>query len=147
MTNDELKALIESDADALALAKSGAADRCAERCRAIAPKQVSEARITELTVVSLYADPQDAEAVLSTVEAVAEDNPVVARMVKWLQPGAPGIDAGDPRVRAMLTTPVQQGGIGLTAEQAAPILQYAESEPQITGLQVSAAYPFVPSQE
>lgn len=142
MTVDELRALIESDAEAKALAETGAADLCAARCRAIAPKVTQLTRVTELSILSLYSNPQDAETVLQTIETVAEGNQVVNRVLKWLQPGAPGVDVGDARVRQLLTAPRQAGGIGLTAELARPLLAAAEVEPQISGADVSTAWPF-----
>lgn len=142
MTPNQLKTLIESDAEALTLAQSGAADMCAARCRTIAPKVTRETRVTELSILSLYADPSQAETVLQTIETVAQGNPVVNRVLKWLQPGAPGVDVGDSRVRTLLTTPVNQGGVGLSAELARPLLAAAEVEPQISGADVSTAYPF-----
>lgn len=142
MTSEELRALIESDAQAKALAEAGAADLCAARCRAIAPKVTQLTKVTELTILSLYSNPQDAETVLQTIETVAEGNTVVNRVLKWLQPGAPGVDIGDARVRQLLVAPRQQGGVGLSAELARPLLAAAEVEPQISGADVSTAWPF-----
>ena len=142
MTVDELRALIESDTEAKALAETGAADLCAARCRAIAPKVTQLTRITELSILSLYSNPVDAENVLQAIETVAAGNPVVNRVLKWLQPGAPGVDVGDLRVRQLLVAPVQSGGIGLSAELARPLLAAAEVEPQISGADVSTAWPF-----
>ncbi|TWU22468.1 hypothetical protein Pla52o_35240 [Novipirellula galeiformis] len=146
MTPDELRTLIESDADALRLAQAGAADMCAARCRVIAPKVTRETRATELTIISLYANPMDGENVMQQIEAVAESNSLVKRMLKWMQPDSDGLDVGDTRTRDMLTLPIESGGIGLTAEQARPILAAAETEPQISGADVSTAYPFSPQE-
>jgi hypothetical protein len=142
MTVEELRALIESDADAKAMAETGAADLCAARCRAIAPKVTQQTMISELSILNLYANPVDAETVLQTIETVGKSNPVVRRVLKWLQPGAPGIDIGDARVRQLLVAPVQAGGVGLSAELARPLLAAAEVEPQISGADVSTAWPF-----
>jgi hypothetical protein len=142
MTGDELRALIKSDTEAKALAETGAADLCAARCRAIAPKVTQLTRITELSILSLYSNPADAEKVLQTIETVAAGNPVVNRVLKWLQPGAPGVDVGDARVRQLLVAPVQSGGVGLSAELARPLLAAAEVEPHISGADVSTAWPF-----
>ncbi len=142
MTVDELRALIESDAEAKALAETGAADLCAARCRAIAPKVTQLTRLTELSILSLYSNPADAVTVLKTIETVAATNAVVGYVLKWLQPGAPGVDVGDARVRQLLVAPVQAGGVGLSAELARPLLAAAEVEPQISGADVSTAWPF-----
>lgn len=142
MTPQELRTLIESDAQALALAQSGAADLCAKRCMAIAPKVPTSTLLTELSILRAYTNPADGEAVLQQIETVAASNPVVARVLKWIRPGAPGVDFGDVRVRAMLTLAVNQGGIGLTNVQAAPLLAAAEVSQSISGSDVSTAYPF-----
>ena len=142
MTPQELRTLIESDAQALALAKSGAADLCAARCMQVAPKIPASTLLTELSILRVYANPADGEAVLQQFETVAASNPVVARVLKWIRPGAPGVDFGDVRVRAMLTLAVNQGGIGLTNVQAAPLLAAAEVSQSISGSDVSTAYPF-----
>lgn len=142
MTVEELRALIESDSDAKALAETGAADLCAARCRAIAPKVTQQTMISELSILNLYPNPMDAVKVLQTIETVAKTNSVVGYVVKWLQPGAPGIDIGDARVRQLLVAPVQAGGVGLSTELARPLLTAAEVEPQISGADVSTAWPF-----
>jgi len=142
MSPEDLKTLIESDAEALRLASIGAADLCAARCRAIAPKVTQQTMISELSILNLYANPMDAVTVLQTIEAVAKANPVVGYVLKWLQPGAPGIDVGDARVRQLLTAPVQSGGVGLSQELARPLLASAEVAPEISGADVSTAYPF-----
>jgi hypothetical protein len=144
MSPTELRALIESDSEALALARSGAADLCAARCVVIAPKVVEPKRLGDINIVQLYADPAVGETVCQTIEAVAQSNPVVKRAWRWAEPGKPGLDVGDLRVRAMLTLPVEQGGVGLTQQQAAPILACAEVSPVITGADVSTAYPYPP---
>lgn len=142
MTPEELKALIESDEQALALAKAGSADMCAARCREIAPKLPTKTVLTELSILALYDDPAVGEAVLQQIEAVAAGNPVVARVAKWMLPGTPGVDFGDARIRTLLTAPINAGGLGLSNEQAAPILSSAEVAQSISGADVSTAYPF-----
>jgi hypothetical protein len=142
MSPEELKTLIESDSEALRLASTGAADLCAARCRAIAPKETREILLTELSILRLSADPIVAETILQTMEAIATQNPLLKRALKWMQPGAPGLDFGNPVVRQMLTMPVDQGGVGLTEEQARPLLAAAEVEPSISGADVSTAWPF-----
>lgn len=142
MTPQELRALIESDPQALALASTGAADLCAIRCMEIAPKVVTEKRLGDINIVGLYANPADGEAVCQQIELVAASNPVVKRAWAWSKPGAPGIDVGNATVRAMLTMPIESGGVGLTQQQAVPILSAAEVAPSITGADVTTAYPY-----
>lgn len=140
MTPSELKDLILSDAEATSFCQAQNYRAAATRCTVLAPKITNELRATELTLLWLYPSPATAEAVLQQIEAVSASNPIVARVVKWLQPGAPGIDLGDARVRFLLTLPILEGGIGLTQEQAAPLLAAAESAQVITPTQVREAY-------
>jgi hypothetical protein len=142
MSPEELRALIESDTEALRLASTGAADLCAARCRQIATKVQRPTMVTELSILNLYPNPADAETVLQTIETVAGVNPIVKRALKWLQPGAPGLDIGDARTRSLLTLPIEAGGIGLSQELAGPLLGAADHEPEISGADVSTAYPF-----
>lgn len=140
MTPAELKTLIESDAEATALANAGDDEACALRCGVIAPKLLVSTRLGDINIVSLFANPVDGETVCQTIEAVAEQNPVVKRAWRWAAPGAPGIDVGDVKVRAMLIAPTNLGGVGLTQEQAAPILAAAEQQQRFTAAQIGEAW-------
>lgn len=144
MTPEQLRLLIESDAEATRLASTGAADLCAARCREIGPRDTVETRVTELSILAAYPNPADGEKVMQAIETAAKaaTGAVVKRALKWLQPVAPGVDVGDARIRTLLTTPVAQGGVGLTPELARPLLALAEVEPSITGADVSTAWPF-----
>lgn len=139
MTPAALKALIESSPEAMAAVAAGNDTLTAQIAASIAPKEIRETLIGELGIFKLAADPTTAETIMQTVEAVADANPVVKRMLKWMQPGAPGIDFGDTRVRTMLTAPLQDGGLGLAPEVVAPILAATEHEPTITAADVAAA--------
>jgi hypothetical protein len=132
MTPAELKTLIESDSEAQSAATANRWRDCADRASEIAPALLRESLLTELSILRLSDDPAAAESVLQQIEAVSEGNPVVARVLKWMQPGAPGLNFGDTRVRAMLTMPIDQGGCGLTSEQASPLLAVAEYQPEFT---------------
>lgn len=132
MTPAELKTLIESDSEANTAAKEHRWRDCAVRASEIAPPLLRETLLTELSILRLSTDPVAAETVLQTIETVAGGNPIVSRVLKWMQPGASGLNFGDPRVRAMLVLPVQSGGCGLTAEQARPLFAAAEYQPEIT---------------
>ena len=140
MTPAELKSLIESDTQATALANAGNDESCAARCSVIAPKQIVPTRLGDINIVSLFADPVVGESVCQTIEAVAEQNPIVKRAWLWAEPGKPGLDVGDVRVRAMLVTPTNLGGVGLTEEQAAPILAVAEQQQKFTAAQIAEAW-------
>lgn len=140
MTPSELKSLIQSDAEATALANAGNDEACAARCGVIAPKVIVPKRLGDINIVSLFANPADGEAVCQIIEAVANSNPVVHRAWRWAAPAAPGIDVGDPKVRAMLVAPVNLGGVGLTPEQAAPVLAAAEVAQTFTAAQIGEAW-------
>ena len=140
MTPAELKTLIESDAEALALAIAGNDEACAVRCAIIAPKRIVSTRLGDINIVGLFANPIDGETVCQTIEAVALQNPVVKRAWRWATPGAPGIDVGDLKVRAMLVAPTNLGGVGLTQEQAAPIMAAAEQPQTFTSAQIAEAW-------
>jgi len=140
MTPAELKSLIESDAEATALANAGNDEACAVRCGVIAPKVLVPLRLGDINIISLFANPVDGETVCQTIEAVALQNPIVKRAWRWAEPGNPGLDVGDVRVRAMLVTPTNLGGVGLTQEQAAPILAAAEQQQRFTAAQIAEAW-------
>ena len=140
MTPAELKAMIQSDAEATALANAGNDEACAVRCGIIAPKRIVSTRLGDINIVGLFANPIDGETVCQTIEAVAEQNPVVKRAWRWAAPGAPGIDVGDLKVRAMLIAPTNVGGVGLTQEQAAPIMAAAEQPQTFTSAQIAEAW-------
>lgn len=136
----EILSLIESDAVAKKIADDRTDDEAlAARLREIAPPQYEERLLTELGIYNIYPNPADAEKVLQTFEAVAEVNPFVKRLVKWLQPGAIGVNFGDPRVKAALTAPVESGGLGMSAELAGPLLDAGRVQPNITAAHVGAA--------
>jgi len=139
MTPQELRAIIDADTTALALMQLGQDQACADRCVEIMAPTINGVYLTELSIVALYANPTDAETVMQIIDQASETNPLVKRVAAWTKPGAPGINFGDPRIRAMLTTPQQQGGVGLTAEQAAPLLKAAEQSVVVTALDVSNA--------
>lgn len=139
MTPAELLALIDSDQQASALAAAGDDTACAARCVAIAPKVLVSTRLGDINIVGLFDNPADGEAVCQTIEAIADINPVVRRAWRWAGPSSPGIDVGDAKVRLLLVAPTNAGGIGLTPEQAAPLLAAAEKPQSITAQDVGYA--------
>lgn len=143
MTPTELKALIDADQTAKdCLTLHGDYTACAARCSVIAPRVIRETRLSRLGLRALYSDPTIGQTVLSTIDAVAQQNPIVEDVRRFAEPGVhPSClpDWGNPFIRAALTTPANQGGIGLTAEQAAPILAAAEYQQTISADDVAAA--------
>jgi hypothetical protein len=137
----ELKALIQSDPQARAYVEAGNDESCAARCRSIAPPTIVSYKIADINIVGMFDNPADGEAVCQQIEAVAEVNPIVRRAVKWiLETSSPGLDLGEPKIRHLLTLPISSGGVGLTAEQAAPLLRAAERQPNITAADIAVAW-------
>lgn len=135
----ELKTLIESDVEALAFANSGNWKSCAERCTIISPPVLVETLLTELGILRVFSNPIAAENLLQKIELVAQNNPLVARVLKWLRPGSNGVDFGNITVRTMLVTPVEQGGVGLTQEEVAELLSSAEKPKIFTPIECRVA--------
>ena len=141
MTSHELKSLIASDAIARAAVEAGDDETCAARCRSIAPPVLTSCRVADINIVGMFDNPVDGEAVCQQIEAVAQANPIVKRALKWIvETSSPGLDLGEPKIRHLLILPIASGGVGLTAEQAAPLLKAAERQPNITAADVAVAW-------
>lgn len=141
MTPSELRALIEDDPIARAAAEKGDDETCAARCRSIAPPVLVPCRVADINIVGMFDNPEDGEAVCQQIEAVAQANPIVRRALKWiLETSSPGLDLGEPKIRHLLTLPVASGGVGLTSDQASPLLRAAERQPNITAADVAVAW-------
>jgi len=78
--------------------------------------------VTELGILAAF-PPDEAERVLQSIEAVAQQNPVVARASRWMAPGAPGLDFANPAVRGAIDGMV---GVAITREQATTLKALAE---------------------
>lgn len=142
MTPQELKALIDSDTQATNLAAVGNDAACAARCSAIAPKLLQSTRLSELGILGLYANPVDGMTVLGTIEAIATQNALFAKVLSFMQPGVAAECLPDfalPAMRAALTLATNLGGLGLSEQLAAPILRAAEIPETITANEVSTA--------
>jgi len=108
-----------TDAEALAVRRD------ANRTR------VFEARITELGIIKSITeatgDPANGEGFMQALEAVGAGMPLIKRMLKWLQPGAPGLDMGDPHVRGTLDLLASTPGTGITTAAVAAVKATAEA--------------------
>jgi hypothetical protein len=140
MTPQELKALIESDQQAKTLMQLGNDIGCAARCSEIAPKIPKELRLSIARLLSLYQhNIYLGMAIVAKFRTVAAHNPLVAELLPFMEATADSIGYPDfslPPIRQTLTTPEEQGGIGLTPEQALPILSAGEQSQVITPLEV-----------
>ncbi len=85
---------------------------------------------TELGIMAAFSSPTDGETLLQTLETVGESNAVIKRMLKWIQPGAIGIDFGNSAVRSMIST-LQAANI-LTTSQANTLLDLGTERVTIT---------------
>jgi hypothetical protein len=70
---------------------------------------------TELGIMAAFANPSDGETLLQTLEVVGQSNPVVKRMLKWIQPGAIGIDFGN---LSALIAQAAKGGVDVILNDA-----------------------------
>lgn len=103
-----LRALVDSNSELRTLVR-GANDVPADDVAAAAlastlmPAAVTEGqRYTELGIITAFANPADGEVVLQTLEAAAGSNPLLARMLRWLASGMPGLDFGNSGLRAAI---------------------------------------------
>lgn len=140
MTPEDLKALIESDQQATALINAGNDYACAIRCSEIAPVRNIPSPLTIMGILNLYQDNLSLGAfVIATLKQVAQVNPVIGEMLPFMGPSTQQDarpDFGLPAIRQALVAPVEFGGIGLTQEQATPLLRAGESPQTITPLEV-----------
>jgi hypothetical protein len=136
-----LRQLIKLDEQATALFQQGRYGDCAVRCVELAPKVPKPLQISKLGIIAIYShDPAMAAQVLAALESAAKVNPIISVMVSFMGPGNPESSLpnfGDPNVRAALTAP-QPVGLGLTPQQAAPLLAAGEQPDTITGQDVES---------
>ena len=137
MTPTELLVLIQSDPTALALAQAGNDEACAARCRVIATDIDQRKRCLEVDFME-NATLAKVEECMAKIELAATTNPSVARMLKFMQPGAEGIDFTLTRFRNLLTD-APPAGCGLTAAQLKNLTDLTKVKPAITAADVGAA--------
>jgi len=140
MTPQELKALIDSDSQAASFAEVGNDRSCAKRCIEIAPKISTLKTLTERGLYSELGASR-AEAILQKMEAFAAGSqamsPVVARVLRWLEPKNGGLDFGDPQTLQLVEALTTEGLF--TQEEYNLIAAMSLVQNQITADNVSAA--------
>jgi hypothetical protein len=98
--------------------------------------------LSELGILGLYANPVDGMTVLGTIEAIATQNALFAKVLSFMQPGVAAECLPDfslPAMRTSLTLATNIGGLGLSEQLADPILRAAEIPQIITANEVSTA--------
>lgn len=134
-----LKQLIESDSIASSLFENKSYGDCAIRCCEIAPKVYRQLRLSKIGVLDVYRDNRSTgHLVLRRLAELAKTNPDAEIMLEFMGPGNPESSYPDfalPEIRMALTAPSPYG-LGLTQEQAMPLLLAGEQPDTITGLDV-----------
>ena len=142
MTPQEIRSEILASSELRSWIEQGRDEDVAKHLTDTMPGKIVSLKISELGLLSLYSDPMAGETVLQTIEAVAQGNPIIKRVLKFMQPGVPESSLPDfslPGVRLALTTPVEQGGLGLTAELAAPLINAMTVPDAVSSHEVSDA--------
>lgn len=139
INTDELHDIILNNKVAKELADSGNDSGCAESIKEDLPTEVMpESFFTELSILSAFENPMDAETCLQKLETVAESNPILKRVLKWIVPGAKGLDFGNPSVRGQLDA-LHQAGV-LTDNELNILKSLGEIKINITANDISLAW-------
>jgi hypothetical protein len=101
------------------------------------PVKIVSTMLTERGVVAAFADPTDGEAVLQSLESVADVNPLVKRALDWLTPANGGVDFGEAATRGMLDA-LQVAGV-LTSTQVLTLKATAEQRETVTHYDIASA--------
>ncbi len=135
MTPRELKALIESDPQAKALAEAGNDHDCAIRCSEIGPLIRSSLILTERGLYNKLG-PMVAETLLQKFEHYTGSyKALVSRVLKWLRPSEGGSDFGDPAMIQFLSLLLAEG-LSITQSEFDAINNLSLSNQIITPLEV-----------
>jgi hypothetical protein len=142
MTPEAIRTEILASQELRGLIESGQDEAVARHLTETMPGKIIPLRISELGLLALYTDPMQGETVLQTIEAVAEVNPIIKRVLKFMQPGVPESSLPDfslPGVRLALKAPTNLGGLGLTDALAQPLLDAMEVADVVSAMEVSEA--------
>ena len=137
MTPAELLILIQSDSTALARAMAGNDESCAIRCSEIAPELDQSKRCLEIDFME-NANLAKVEECMSKIETAAKTNTSIARMLKFMQPGAEGVDFTLAKFKNLLTN-APPDGCGLTTAQLKNLTDLTKVKQSITAADVGAA--------
>ena len=139
LSPSDLLALIHSDSLALEHFNLAQDAACATRCSSIAPKLQKELRLSELGILNLYqSDLQTGILILERIKDVAPQNKLVEKIKAFMQPGTNPEsypDLSNAQIRIALTADIPYG-LGLTIDQARPILEAGEQMQIISPVEV-----------
>jgi hypothetical protein len=142
MTPQEIRTEILASNELRAMIVAGQDEAVAKQLTETMPGKIVSLRISELGLLGIYADPSQGETVLQTIEAVALQNPIIKRVLKFMQPGVPEASLPDfslPGVRMALKAPVEMGGLGLSDALAQPLLDAMTVPDVVSAIEVSEA--------
>jgi hypothetical protein len=96
---------------------------------------------TERTIISAFANPMDGEAFLQKLAAAGQQNPLIKRAMRWIEPGQQGIDVAHPHT-AILLGALLQGGVITQAEYVTVLGIAPKTKPyaDVTAEQVALAF-------
>jgi hypothetical protein len=138
MTNEQLLSLIQSDKQAMKLARSGADDMCAARVREIAPKELTN-QSWSYRSLSAVLDLQTMARLIATVDAfiAAGDplSPLVNEIRNYLR--ADGIDLSNANTRYMLGAWADNEQLPLSTSDLAAIIEAVSVAPQINSIDIT----------
>lgn len=136
MTTEQLHDIINANATAKAYANAGNDAGAWAAIQEDMPTKVVDKFYTALGIFTAFPSAEAAETCLQKLEAIAEQNPVVKRIVQWLQPGTSGVNFGDVKLRTALDAMV---GV-LTQEEVDALKSLAEIKETVTVDQVTEAW-------
>lgn len=134
MTDEALRAAILADPAAAAFAAVGADGDAAAAVAATLPPTTRPTYVTTRVLHAAFG-PDAAEAVLGAIAAAAASNPVLARVLTWVDPNQGGIDVGNPITREQLDA-LAAAGV-LAAGQVAAIKALAERPAAVSASDVT----------
>jgi hypothetical protein len=107
MSHATLKALIENTPECAGKSP----EEIASILNALEGTTCVETWATERTIISAFANPMDGEAFLQKLAAAGQQNPLIARALRWIEPGQQGIDVSHPHTAMLLGSLLQQEAI------------------------------------
>ena len=138
MDPDKLRAVIQSDHQAVEDYMARRFSDCAARVNAISPPKARYCPLSRLGIIALHKSNGNLAATfLQKLDAAAQINPIIAEVVQFMKAEARELpDFGIEEIRQALVAPVSHGGVGLTSQEAAPILDAGIEPDQTTPFEI-----------